>query len=164
VSERHLLGLVGAGIRESLSPALHERAADRLGLRCLYQTIDLSERGLGAQAVGDVLAAAQQRSAGLVLAVFEGAARDPGLAGLAEQMTAQRAATAWWIVDQLVRKAPLRRDCTTQEAVDTLWILMDPAVFDRLVRRRSWTPRQYERWFAGSIARLLIADERGHPT
>jgi shikimate dehydrogenase len=59
VSERYLLGLVGAGIRASLSPALHEREADELGLRCVYQTIDLAERGLGAQAVGDVLAAAR---------------------------------------------------------------------------------------------------------
>jgi shikimate dehydrogenase len=59
VSERYLLGLVGAGIRASLSPALHEREAERLGLRALYQTIDLAERGLGAQAVGDIVAAAE---------------------------------------------------------------------------------------------------------
>jgi AcrR family transcriptional regulator len=110
--------------------------------------------------VAGVIASAQQRSAGLVLAVFEAAPNDAELAALAEQMTAQRAATAGWIVDQMVRKAPLRRDCTTQEAVDTLWILMDPAIFDRLVRRRSWTPLQYERWFAGSAARLLIADPK----
>jgi shikimate dehydrogenase len=56
---RHLLGLVGAGIGASLSPALHEREADRLGLRCLYQTIDIAELGLAPEAVGDVLAAAR---------------------------------------------------------------------------------------------------------
>ena len=56
---RHLLGLVGAGIGASLSPALHEREADRLGLRCLYATIDLEELELGADAVGEVLAAAR---------------------------------------------------------------------------------------------------------
>jgi AcrR family transcriptional regulator len=110
--------------------------------------------------VTGVIASAQQRSAGLVLAVFEASPNDAELAALAEQMTAQRAATAGWIVDQLTRKAPLRRDCTAQEAVDTVWILMDPAVFDRLVRHRSWSVRQYERWFAGSVARLLM----GGPT
>ena len=57
--DRHLLGLVGAGIGASLSPALHEREADRLGLRCLYQTIDIAELGLAAEAIGDVLAAAR---------------------------------------------------------------------------------------------------------
>jgi quinate/shikimate dehydrogenase (NAD+) len=59
VSERVLLGLVGAGIGASLSPALHEREAGRLGLRCLYRTIDLADLGLGPSAVGDVLAAAR---------------------------------------------------------------------------------------------------------
>jgi shikimate dehydrogenase len=59
VSERYLLGLVGAGIDASLSPPLHEREADCLGLRCLYQPIDLADLGLGAQAIGDVLAAAR---------------------------------------------------------------------------------------------------------
>jgi len=42
--------------------------------------------------------------------------------------------------------------------VDTLWVLMDPAVFDRLVRRRHWTVEQYQNWFARSARRLLVAD------
>jgi shikimate dehydrogenase len=55
VTERVLLGLVGAGVGQSFSPALHERAAERLGLRCLYQPIDVGS----AQAVGAVVAAAR---------------------------------------------------------------------------------------------------------
>jgi AcrR family transcriptional regulator len=113
--------------------------------------------------VGEVLAAAQQRSAGLVLAVFEGAARDPGLAGLAEQMTAQRAATAGWIVDGVAGRAPLRPGRGRTEAVDTVWVLMDPAVFDRLTRQRGWTPRQYGQWFADTALRLLTPDRADRP-
>lgn len=108
--------------------------------------------------VAGVLGPAQQRSAGLVLALFEAASTDIELAELAEQMTAQRAVTAEWIVDQLTRKAPLGADRTRQEALDTVWILMDPAVFDRLTRRRHWTVDHYQRWFADSIGRLLIGD------
>ncbi|MFL6143687.1 MAG: TetR/AcrR family transcriptional regulator [Labedaea sp.] len=108
--------------------------------------------------VAEVLAAAQQRSAGLVLAAFEGAATDPELAALADALTAQRAGTAEWLVDQLRRKASLRPDCTRQDAIDTVWILMEPAVFDRLTRRRAWTVRQYQHWFASSAGRLLIGD------
>ncbi|SCK39008.1 shikimate dehydrogenase [Streptomyces sp. WMMB 714] len=37
----YLTGLVGSGIGPSLSPPLHEREADRHGLRLLYRTIDL---------------------------------------------------------------------------------------------------------------------------
>jgi AcrR family transcriptional regulator len=105
--------------------------------------------------VGGVVAATQERSAGLVLAVFEGAVRDRELAQLAEQMTAQRAATAGWIVEVLLRVAALWSGCSRSEAVDTVWVLMDPAVFDRLMRRPSWTPERYGRWFASSALRLL---------
>ena len=106
--------------------------------------------------VAGVVGPAQQRSAGLVLALFEAASTDAELAELAEQMIAQRTATAGWIIDQLTRKALLRADCGRQEAVDTVWILMDPAVFDRLTRQRHWTLQQYQSWFAGSAGRLLL--------
>jgi AcrR family transcriptional regulator len=105
-----------------------------------------------------VIGAAQRRSAGLVLALFDAAHADADLVSLAEQMIAQRAATATWIVERLTRKAPLRADCTGQEAIDTVWILMDPAVFDRLSRQRRWTLEQYQRWLAGSIGRLLLGE------
>lgn len=54
-----LIGLVGVGIGSSLSPALHECEADELGVRYLYQRIDLGELGLPPTAIGDVLAAAR---------------------------------------------------------------------------------------------------------
>jgi len=109
--------------------------------------------------VAAVLGPAQQRSAGLVLAAFEAASTDAELVDLAGQMTAQRATTAGWIVDELKRRAALRAGLTRSEAIDTVWILMDPAVFDRLTRQRGWTLRRYQHWFASSVARLLTADE-----
>lgn len=102
-----------------------------------------------------VLSAAQHRSAGLILAVFEGASKDPALAALADEMVAQRAGTAAWIVDQLERLGALRQDVGRDEAIDTVWVLMDPAVFDRLTRLRNWTGAAYEEWIATSLARLL---------
>lgn len=108
--------------------------------------------------VANVIGPAQARSAGLVLAIFEAAPTDTELAELARQMTAQRAATAGWIVDELTRKASLREGCGREEAIDTVWILMDPAVFDRLTRQRAWTVQQYQDWFASSVERLLIVD------
>jgi AcrR family transcriptional regulator len=108
--------------------------------------------------VAGVVAAAQARSAGLVLAVFEGSAKDGELEQVAEQMVAQRAVTASWIVEGVNRLASLREGCSNEEAIDTVWLLMDPAVFDRLTRRRNWTPEHYEHWFSRSVARLLTAD------
>ena len=100
----------------------------------------------------DVLTAAQQRSSGLVLAVFEAARADPALAELADRLTAQRRAVAQWLVDALARLAPVAAD----DAVDTLWVLMEPAVHDRLVRRLGWTPERYGAWFARCALRLLV--------
>ena len=54
-TERHEVGLIGAGIGASLSPALHEREADRLHLDYAYRLIDIDERGLGPDDVGALL-------------------------------------------------------------------------------------------------------------
>ena len=42
-----------------------------------------------------------------------------------------------------------------------MWVLMDPAVFDRLIRQRHWTRERYQDWFARSVRRLLVADTPG---
>lgn len=59
VKDSYLVGLIGAGIGPSLSPALHEREADRQGLRYLYRLIDIDALGVGPQAVGDLVRAAR---------------------------------------------------------------------------------------------------------
>lgn len=108
--------------------------------------------------VARVIGPAQQRSAGLVLAAFEGAAADAGLEQLAEELVRQRRGTATWIVRELRRTSPLR--ASERDSVDTLWTLMDPAVHARLVRRLGWSRQRYERWFAASAAHLLVPDLR----
>jgi hypothetical protein len=113
--------------------------------------------------VASVVTEAQSRSAGLVLAAFEAARTDPDIAALAERLVAQRQVTVEWLIDALVRTAPLRPESGRQDAVETLWILMDPGVYDRLVSRRHWPPERYQSWFAQSARRLLVADVPGRP-
>jgi shikimate dehydrogenase len=55
-----LVGLIGAGIQASRTPPLHEREGDAQGLRYLYRLIDLESLGLGAQALPDLLVAAER--------------------------------------------------------------------------------------------------------
>jgi shikimate dehydrogenase len=57
---RVLVGLIGAAIQASRSPALHEREAAEQGLICFYQLIDLDRLGLGAAALPDLLRAAER--------------------------------------------------------------------------------------------------------
>ncbi|HVC63052.1 MAG TPA: shikimate dehydrogenase [Acetobacteraceae bacterium] len=55
-----LLGLIGAAIQASLTPALHEAEGDAQGLRTIYKLIDLDTLGLTADALPDLLAAAER--------------------------------------------------------------------------------------------------------
>ncbi|WP_329261410.1 shikimate dehydrogenase [Streptomyces sp. NBC_01478] len=59
VKDSYLVGLIGSGIGPSLSPALHEREADRQGLRYVYRLIDIDVLGVGPEAVGDLVRAAR---------------------------------------------------------------------------------------------------------
>jgi shikimate dehydrogenase len=55
-----LVGLIGAGIQASRSPALHEREAEAQGLRCLYRLVDLAQLRLPPESAGELLVAAQR--------------------------------------------------------------------------------------------------------
>ena len=59
-AQRFLVGLIGSDLGPSLSPPLHEREADHLGVRYLYQRIDLDVLGLRAEDVGDLVAQAHR--------------------------------------------------------------------------------------------------------
>ncbi|MBT9599141.1 MAG: shikimate dehydrogenase [Vitreoscilla sp.] len=54
-----LIGLIGAGIQKSLSPAMHEEEARHHGLRLHYQLIDLDRTGASAADLPQLLAAAR---------------------------------------------------------------------------------------------------------
>lgn len=54
-----LVGLIGSGIGTSLTPPMHEREADALGLRYLYRVLDLDDLDIPAVAVGELVAAAR---------------------------------------------------------------------------------------------------------
>jgi shikimate dehydrogenase len=57
---RHVVGLIGADIGPSLTPPLHEREAERLGLPYFYERIDISALGEPPERVGELVRAAGQ--------------------------------------------------------------------------------------------------------
>jgi shikimate dehydrogenase len=54
-----LLGLIGAGIRPSLTPLLHEAEAAAHGLRCNYELFDLDALGGRSEIVGELVSSAR---------------------------------------------------------------------------------------------------------
>jgi shikimate dehydrogenase len=57
--EKFLIGLIGAGIQRSLSPALQEEEGRHHGLRLHYQLIDLDQGGVGSEALPELIRAAR---------------------------------------------------------------------------------------------------------
>ncbi|MDQ8729276.1 shikimate dehydrogenase [Bradyrhizobium sp. LHD-71] len=55
-----LVGLVGAGIQASRTPALHEREGAAQGLHYMYRLIDLDTPGLSGAGLADILSAADR--------------------------------------------------------------------------------------------------------
>jgi AcrR family transcriptional regulator len=97
------------------------------------------------------------RSAGLIVVADEAARADRDIAALSRRLSQQRAMTVTWIADGLRKRTALRAGVTRKMAIDVLWLLMEPLVFQRLTRERSWTPAQFERWFTESASLLLFS-------
>ena len=57
--EKLLVGLIGAGIQRSLTPAMQEAEAAAQGLRLHYQLIDLDAAGVGAEVLPELMRAAR---------------------------------------------------------------------------------------------------------
>ena len=58
--QRLLLGLIGTGIQASRSPLMHEREAAAHGVHCLYQRLDLDRIPGHAEALPQLLEAAER--------------------------------------------------------------------------------------------------------
>jgi AcrR family transcriptional regulator len=107
-------------------------------------------------AVAQVLSGAQARSAGVMLAAYEAAASDPDIQLLIMDRESQRERTATWIVNGVLERAGLRPGLDRAGAIDTVWMLMDSVIFNRLTQHRGWSPDRYASWFADSVGRLLV--------
>jgi hypothetical protein len=84
------------------------------------------------------------------------AGMDPAARNLVEESQRRRLDDARKVVRRLRDQDALTTGITYQEAVDLVWLAMDPALFDRLVRARGWTTRRFEEWLADTLCRQLL--------
>jgi AcrR family transcriptional regulator len=105
----------------------------------------------------EVLADSAQRAAGLTLVALEAARADEDIAAIATQLMTQRQVMATWLVDGLIERSSLRDGMDRASAIDTVWTVMDPALFCRLTGDRQWSARRFRGWFTDSILRLLLS-------
>lgn len=126
-----LVGLVGTGIQASRTPRLHEREGAEQGLRYVYKLIDLDELGLGAEALPEILTAAQRFGfAGLnithpckqaVIPLLDGLSADAAALGAVNTVVLKDGRrvghnTDWWGFAESFRRelADVRRDRVVQ--------------------------------------------------
>lgn len=96
-------------------------------------------------------------SVGPLYAALEVAAGlDPAARELIEESQQQRLDDARKVARRLRELKALSTDVTYQEAVDLIWLAMDPGLFDRLVRVRGWTTRRLQAWLAGALQAQLL--------
>jgi AcrR family transcriptional regulator len=90
------------------------------------------------------------------------AAADPDIALLWGRYSSQRFAGQRELVRVLGSGGSLRKGLTEAAAADTLFAIGSPETYRLLTVERGWTPGHFERWFADTLARLLLdPDERG---
>jgi AcrR family transcriptional regulator len=96
------------------------------------------------------------RAAGLAQALEVAAGTDPAARDLVERGQRHRLDDARIVVDRLRALNALTSKLTYDEAVDLVWLAIEPALFDRLVRMRGWSTTRFEEWLAQHLIAQLI--------
>lgn len=127
--------------------------ADRAGLRDVLDQADPVALLRGCAQVSTQI---NGRVAALSLVLDGAAGMDGEARALAEEGRAHRLEDARTIVVRLRALGALTGRLEPDEAVDLVWLAIDPALFDRLVRLRGWAPDRFERWLADSLLGALL--------
>lgn len=108
------------------------------------------------QLAGEAFAAGAARVAPVLGVIDDGARRDPSLAQLAARLLRQRRVMATWVVDVVERRDALAVDLTLDDAIETVLVVLDPAVHRQFLIDRHWTADQLGGWLGRSLRRLLL--------
>jgi AcrR family transcriptional regulator len=92
-----------------------------------------------------------------VYEVLRGAsAADAQIASLLERNKAQRFAGQRELLRILIEGHPLREGLTARTAADIVFAIGSPETYRLLVLDRGWSADRFERWYADTLARLLL--------
>jgi AcrR family transcriptional regulator len=75
---------------------------------------------------------------------------------LTEASDTERLRGVGGFVGHLAEVGHLRADLDTDEAVETVWMLLSPANYRLLTHDRGWTPDRWERWLARTLKAVLL--------
>ena len=98
-----------------------------------------------------------ERRAALDEVVTAAAGADPEIAALAERSRRERYAGQRRLLELAVGTTGLREGLDLRTAADVLFAIGSPETYRLLVVGRGWSGARFERWYAETIARLLLA-------
>jgi AcrR family transcriptional regulator len=101
----------------------------------------------------------QERLGPLYRTLAEAAALDPKVAGIWDEIEAQRLDGMGRFAADLADAGGLRADLTIDEARDVAWTIYSHAVYRMLVVERGWTAERYGKWLVETLAYALLAPE-----
>jgi AcrR family transcriptional regulator len=104
-----------------------------------------------------------ERTAPIYEVLRGAAAADPEIAALWNRNKTQRFTGQRVLLGILTEHAPLREGLAANEAADTLFAIGSPETYRLLVVDRHWSADRFERWYADSLARLLLSNDRRGP-
>jgi AcrR family transcriptional regulator len=93
----------------------------------------------------------------LLLLVRAAAATDPELEALLRETDQQRLDRMRHNADKLAERGFLRAEVSAETAADMMWTCTSPELYDLLVLRRGWTPRQLGDFVAKVLEAALLA-------
>jgi AcrR family transcriptional regulator len=101
----------------------------------------------------DEMTAIGGRVVPLFLMMRAAAAGDPEVAAAWQRSVSLRRDTARAVLRALRRR---RRGLSREHAIDLVWAIASPEVYDLLVLQRGWTPAECAAWVADALAAALL--------
>ena len=100
-----------------------------------------------------------ERSAGVQLALRNGAPADPAIDALWQRLQTERLTGMTMLARHLVDTDQLRSGIEVDEVRDVLWTCISVEVYDLLVLQRGWTRDAYVDWMTRTLTGSVIGDE-----
>lgn len=98
-------------------------------------------------------------AADVFTAVAAAATIDADVVEVAETTEQRRRTGATTVIDSVRKAGPLRAGLTRERAIDILWLLNSPAVYNHLVRDAGWSGGDYQTWLADTMTSQLLGAE-----
>lgn len=142
-----LLDVTVAGDDEPVPLAERDFAAD---ISAMTDARDMLAR------YAEHLVGVHERLADIELALRAAATADADAAAIRAKNDAERRAGMGMFAAALRAGGDVRPDISQDELVDVLFLAMDVAGYDWLVRRRGWSAQAYRRWYVDSVAGAVL--------